>query len=424
MRLFNKLIRILGIILYLISYHINVINCQQYVPMKRSFHTATLVGNKIYFLGGFTDFANYTNDFFTLDVSKSFNQSEGIPYEDLNYLSTGVPEHNRATTSVGGESKDTIFLFDGHMGNYTDYASEVVQSFSTSEKIWQTVTTNVGKEPMRRTSSNAATDSNGKAYLFGGAKELRPIQYYNVMNTFDTINKVWFSINFDGIASAPTPRDGYTATFIPETSSIIYIGGFGKSSDPFTAAGLINIGNLDIYDTINNNWRQQSTSDPPSSRVFHTAVLTKDRRIILFGGADYTTKHPADSYYEVLNVNTYEWYHSNKDTYLGAPYKGHTATLVDDYMFISFGFAYTKHGTARSDEILIYKIGENADFDLVESFERPIIDNHSHSSDTKITTIQIIAISFGTIGFVAFMVALFIVFRKYPKKKNDILFIE
>jgi hypothetical protein len=241
MKLLNKLIRILGVISYLIGFHINVINCQKYVPMKRAFHTATLVGDKIYFLGGYTNLSNYTNDFFTLDVSKSFKGSEGYPFEDLSYLSVSVPEHNRATTSVGGRSKDTIFLFDGHMGIYTDYANEIVQSFSTSDKIWQSVTVNVGKEPKRRTSMNAATDNNGKVYLFGGAKELDPIQYYNTMNTFDTINKAWQSMDSD---ITLTPRDGYTATYIPESGNIIYIGGFGKSNIPYTTSGLIDLSNV------------------------------------------------------------------------------------------------------------------------------------------------------------------------------------
>ncbi|CAB4373938.1 unnamed protein product [Rhizophagus irregularis] len=90
-----------------------------------------------------------------------------------------------------------------------------------------------------------------------------------------------------------------------------------------------------------------ANANPPKSRVFHTAVLK--------------------TYYEVLDVNTYKWYHSNKDIYIRAPYKGHTATLVDDHMLIAFGFVYTKEGNVLSDEILIYNIGDYADFDQVEN---------------------------------------------------------
>uniref|UniRef100_U9UIW6 Uncharacterized protein n=1 Tax=Rhizophagus irregularis (strain DAOM 181602 / DAOM 197198 / MUCL 43194) TaxID=747089 RepID=U9UIW6_RHIID len=66
------------------------------------------------------------------------------------------------------------------------------------------------------------------------------------------------------------------------------------------------------------------TKNPPKSRVFHTAVL---------------------------------------NIYIGAPYKGHTVTLADDHMLIAFGFVYTKEGNVLNDEILIYNIGDYADFD-------------------------------------------------------------
>ncbi|RGB26649.1 hypothetical protein C1646_674627 [Rhizophagus diaphanus] len=431
MKLFNKLVRMLEIIFYLISFQINVINCQQYVPMKRAFHTATLVEKKIYFLGGFTELSIYTNDFFTLDVSKSFNQSEGCPFEDLNHLSASVvPEHNRATTSVGGISKDTFFLFGGDMGSQSKYASEVLQSFNTSKQVWQYVTINSGEEPLRRTSMNAVTDNNGKVYLYGGVKELVPIQYFNTMDTFDTVNKIWFSIDYD---ITLTPRDGYTATYIPDSGVIIYIGGFGRNFYPYITSGLLDMGNIDIYDTVRNNWRKQPTKNPPKSRVFHTAILTNDKRIIIFGGADNTTKHPAETYYEVLDVNTYQWYHSNKDIYIRAPYKGHTATLVGDHMLIAFGFVYTKEGNVLSDEILIYKIGDYADFDQVENLsqspsEPPATEppaTESSPQDTKhIKLVIIIAIVSSILGFIIIIIAAFIIYKRYKKHVKSILFIE
>ena len=45
---------------------------------------------------------------------------------------------------------------------------------------------------------------------------------------------------------------------------------------------------------------------------------------------------PIENYYVVLNIKTLEWYHGNK-IITGAPYRGHTATLYNDYMFIAFG---------------------------------------------------------------------------------------
>ncbi|RIA87183.1 hypothetical protein C1645_878202 [Glomus cerebriforme] len=430
MKILNKLIQI-RIIFYIINFQIYVINCQQdATPMTlgRAFHTATLVWPKIYFLGGYSELSNYTNDFFYLDVSNPVNKTEGFQFVNLAYLTpnTTISGHNRATTSVGGEPRDTIFLFDGHMGNDSYYASGVIFSFNTTEQNWEFVPFNYGgNEPMRRTSMNAATDNNGKTYLFGGAKELEqsPIQYSNLMNTFDTINKFWGD---EPIDSTIIPRDGYTATYIPETGYIFYIGGFGKS---FYTKELINMETIDIFDTINNRWLHQKTINPPDEgRVFHTAVLTSDRRIVIFGGADNTTKQPVKNYYEVLDVNTCEWYHSNKGIYVETPYKGHTATLINnDYMFISFGYVFTNGGSRLSNDIFIYKIGDYANFTLVDNFPYQS-SNTSPVTQTpnNIRTIKIIAIVSCSVGLLLILIAAFIIYKKYPKKRSiqNILLIE
>src|SRR5581483_632884 len=98
------------------------INCQQYVPVGRCFHTATLIGTKIYFLGGaisinaIYESLNYTNDFFYLDISNSFNKTNGLPFVNWTNKSSEIPPHYAAATSVFGELKDSIFFFGGDMG--------------------------------------------------------------------------------------------------------------------------------------------------------------------------------------------------------------------------------------------------------------------------------------------------------------------
>ncbi|RIA82042.1 hypothetical protein C1645_835972 [Glomus cerebriforme] len=61
-------------------------------------------------------------------------------------------------------------------------------------------------------------------------------------------------------------RDGHTATFLPDTGEIIYIG------DTLSKQLL----DTTIF-TVTNN--------PPERRYGHTAVLIKDKRIIVFGGS-------------------------------------------------------------------------------------------------------------------------------------------
>src|SRR4051794_23116647 len=102
------------------------VNCQ-YVPVGRSMHTSALVGTKLYFLGGTTSRINIDanlkvlNDFFYLDISKSFDKTKGtLPFVDLSATALEIPPHFGAASTVFGEPKDTIFLFGGDMRNLND----------------------------------------------------------------------------------------------------------------------------------------------------------------------------------------------------------------------------------------------------------------------------------------------------------------
>ena len=58
---------------------------------------------------------------------KSSDENKILTFKDLTSLASNIPSHNRATTSVGGSSNESIFLFGGNMGN--DY-----YSFSTIDE--------------------------------------------------------------------------------------------------------------------------------------------------------------------------------------------------------------------------------------------------------------------------------------------------
>ncbi|GBC09642.1 hypothetical protein RclHR1_00900028 [Rhizophagus clarus] len=216
-----------NLILYIIFSQIIVnINCQPYIPKGRIYHTATLVGTKIFFLDG-QDNNESLNYFFYLDVSKSFNKTkDSLPFVNLTF-DDSVPKHHGAATTI-------------------------------------------------------------------------------------------------------IKREGHTATFLSDTGEIVYIGGCGDNGL------LINMNILDVYNIINGSWNKWETKNPPEQRCWHTAVLTNDNRIIVFGGVNSSLTMPVENYYVVLNTKTLEWYHGNGNI-IGAPYKGHTATYHDDYMFIAFG---------------------------------------------------------------------------------------
>ncbi|RIA87928.1 hypothetical protein C1645_739757 [Glomus cerebriforme] len=401
------------------------INCQPYVPAGRSHHTATLIGTRIFFLGGATNIINgkfqTSNDFFYLDVSRSFNKTKDkLPFVDLSVKAKDIPPHFGAAATVFGEPKDSIFLVDGDMGKFND-PYKIAFSFNSTQLEWKTITVFQGMIPTRKMIMNAVTDNNNTIYIFGGGFDgtnpagIVEYLYSSEISTFDATNKVWNNRN-----SGLIGRDGHTATFLPDTGEIIYIGGINSGF------GLSNITNLDVYNTINHTWRMQTTINPPEPRYGHTAVLTNDNRIVIFGGAQVTIEKPVKNRYVVLDTKTFEWYHGNEDPIIRAPFKHHTATLINDYMFIAFGIIDSINNQMFNNDILIYKIEDYANYSEVNNF---IVENNNNaiisstpSSDLDHNPKHSIAgaVIFGSIlGIVIFGLVGFLTFRWYNKKRID-----
>ncbi|PKB96511.1 hypothetical protein RhiirA5_434709, partial [Rhizophagus irregularis] len=78
------------------------VNCQM-TPFKSSIsvlHTATLIDNKLYILGGWDSIKKQSlKEFFYLDVSVPFNTQE-LSWQDLSNINM-VPPHDSATSVKG-----------------------------------------------------------------------------------------------------------------------------------------------------------------------------------------------------------------------------------------------------------------------------------------------------------------------------------
>src|SRR4051812_6954186 len=105
------------------------INCQL-TPLNRDLHTATLIDNKLYFLGG-NSIDGYRNEFFYLDVSVAFD-TQKLSWQDLSNINT-VPSHSSAAAVKGGANNVTLFLY----GGYTP-TMELVYTFDPQSNLWNT----------------------------------------------------------------------------------------------------------------------------------------------------------------------------------------------------------------------------------------------------------------------------------------------
>src|SRR2546423_13014706 len=100
----HKIYKIL--ILIILSF---LVNGQQFMPGPRVGHTATLLGNKIYYVGGYIGNDITTADFFYLD--------EKSTWVDLKSQGVKFPRIDGHTSNIGGANQDSIFTIGGGTTN-------------------------------------------------------------------------------------------------------------------------------------------------------------------------------------------------------------------------------------------------------------------------------------------------------------------
>ncbi|RIA87860.1 hypothetical protein C1645_877771 [Glomus cerebriforme] len=358
-----------------------------YALLNRGDHTANYVNDKIYFLGGHTNERPFTNDFFYLDVSKPFNSFLDLPIVDLTNI-TYVPKHTRATSTICGLKKDTIFIFGGDIENFKD-DTPLVFAFNTNNPEWSYANIG-GVKPIRRRLSADICDKNAKMYIFGGtiSNHWPPFIYSNDFDILDTmINPFIWKRGSD--LNIPPPMDIATATLLPD-GRIIYLGGF-------TPYEFISMTKIYLYDTIEGAWLIMNTNGiSPTARGFHTSVLTTDGRIIVYGGLD---PQPVPDIVLVLDttIQPFRWsIPSFNFIPTSAPHTGHTATLVGNYMIVAFGVFYYGAEAILSNKIHLLDVGDKNDYKWVVDFT-PNITIPKDTAPThsgKITIIGLMIFSF------------------------------
>jgi hypothetical protein len=185
-------------------------------PGLRMAHTATLIDNKLYILGGGIPPANEAppkETFLYLDLSVPFNNNNGLRWYDLS-INNIVPPHTYANAVKGGANNNTLLLRGGN--DFSGQTSNLVYTFNAQNNTWSTPKV-TGVPPTIAGFMSPVVDYNGLWYLYGGFSDT---SYSNDMFILDTINLSWkqaSSIN------APSPRTSCGAVFLPD-KNIIYMG--------------------------------------------------------------------------------------------------------------------------------------------------------------------------------------------------------
>ncbi|CAG8621069.1 17753_t:CDS:2, partial [Gigaspora rosea] len=224
------------------------VDADGFTPPGRFRESSALVGNRLYFFG--SSILEQARDNIYLDVTLSTLNTTNPSW----FMSNSIPAaFALASACVGGPNKNTIYLLN-HLTTSNDYSNDtIVYAFDTVAATWSTPNIS-GLIPKSRQQFQAVDDTNGvtpnssRDNLFGDIYIL------------DTLSLTWAQ---GSNVSAPTPRVDFTATLL-NNGLILYIGGVA-------AVGTIYMSEIATGDTLN-------------SRSCHTAVLSPDGHVIIYGG--------------------------------------------------------------------------------------------------------------------------------------------
>ncbi|PKY40310.1 galactose oxidase [Rhizophagus irregularis] len=273
------------------------------------------------------------SDFFYLDTSVlSSTDSTTLPWTELTGLDNLFT--SSGTAVAGGANKDLFILFGGNMTPAEN--SSLVIVYYTNNNTWSKPVISAPQgEPARKRKTQAVVDSAGKMYIFGGSTSPEPdISLVNDMFILDTINWSWSTGTQDG---APDARSDFSATIL-SNGFIVYIGGSNINNR------YVPMSQINMYDTNSAAWvDKEATGEIPSPRGGHSAVLTSDERIIIYGGAvsisadgKYTASSPDLAILDTTN-NNFVWSQPKASGTAPPQIAYHSASLVGDYMIVSFG---------------------------------------------------------------------------------------
>ncbi|KAF1798422.1 hypothetical protein FB192DRAFT_1391512 [Mucor lusitanicus] len=177
------------------------------------------------------------------------------------------------------------------------------------------------------------------------------------MNTTHGLHDFWrYNAEVDGwtrLSDVDVARCGHTST-MSEDGKMVVLGGYDCSNASLlaqTTKSLISLNKADVYDTKTNEWYQQPLKgDIPHPRTFHTAVKSRDNRIIICGGQDqevepfqsYLSGEHASDMTAILDMNTWEWHIPDASPYQPFPRSHAIANIVNETKMI-YGFGINYH---------------------------------------------------------------------------------
>ncbi|KAF0453409.1 galactose oxidase [Gigaspora margarita] len=311
-------------------------------------YNAFYIENKLYFIG------SYLQDHFYIDL-KDLSLENGTIYNAPRISVDSPPNYVVSKNPfIGGNSNKKLFFID-KKSTYGLY----VDTFNTELNKWETNNSYKGlpNEDLSFDRAWVTNEATGISYSFQGE-----------LNTFSIPGCI---------------------PVLLSSGQILYIGGKLYSFNQTLMNRIL------TYDSIKDSWQiNNTTGKTPEERTGHTAVLTSDGRVIVYGGENNLSKS-AIPYLTILDTSKtpFMWSTPIEENSIGS-LNSHTSVMVKNYMITAFGTNSSEKGLNQIFKN-IYKLDtsnlSNYKWSLLFKYEveQSIpISNKNSSQTSPITPIQ------------------------------------
>ncbi|KAF0553686.1 galactose oxidase [Gigaspora margarita] len=395
-------------------------NVRCFGPDGRVGQASVLIGSNLYFFGGNTMNPRFTDQVIYLNLSSSFN----ILSPPWNPIATSpIPILLNSAVPCLSTDKSTVYLVGGMSQNQQNSSilmipQSSVYAFNTNNLSWTTPNIDgFNSTFLGRADMNGVADSNGNCYSFGGFFEHLTAASssitYNDTNIFDTKAMRWLTRT---LPNTPLSRVLYSAVL--KDNLIFYIGGLGDTGNT-----TFDMNKIPIFDIVNLKWLSMTTrGDPIGSRFGHSAVLTQDGLILIYGGSGISGSSNVQVQPDVatLDVSTtpYIWKAIITDK-APRPLMYHSATLFGIYMIIAFGSVVPQPASSKlalNNNLYIFNA---QNYSWVNTFDvLNIHGSNSTNSDSSSLGVKI-GTSIGVVIFVGIIAVVgFFFYKKFRNHKS------
>ncbi|CAB4410712.1 unnamed protein product [Rhizophagus irregularis] len=321
--------------------HIILVNCV--INFGGDGYKSFLAGDKLYYFSDISNFFHVDLTGVSLDTNTVIDRSKWIDLTDMRPQPiTPISRY----PLLSGKDNDKIIFFSTASDFYINIFDTKLNKWEVMNQDPKFFLNRIQIPDFWSVSNEWITDrKTGKSYTF--------------QSILDGVS-IYDSINLELTQSASSPKNLFGNSFssyidfaqvLLPNGLVLFIGGkIGNKAQ--------SMGNVIAYNTVTDSWQILNTvGETPGERIKHTAVLTTDGRVIVFGGVSNLL--PASPDLSILDTSKtpYEWSTPVVENPIESLVLGeHTSIIVKNFMISAFG----KNASESSDSITeIFTSSEN-----------------------------------------------------------------